>query len=96
MSDTEAEHEAWLRERCPNDAGQDHAWGWINSKDSEGIITGRNIFWLHRCTRGLVLGTINVTKPIHTLVSEDPLHVEPSILCSECGDHGHLREGRWV
>jgi hypothetical protein len=30
-----------------------------------------------------------------TLHSLDPLHVEPSILC-ECGDHGFIRDGRWV
>jgi hypothetical protein len=29
-----------------------------------------------------------------TLVSLDPLHVEPSILCS-CGRHGYVRAGRW-
>lgn len=31
-----------------------------------------------------------------TLHSVDPLHVEPSILCTVCGDHGFIREGRWV
>lgn len=29
------------------------------------------------------------------LVSLDPLHVEPSILCNRCGDHGFIRNGRW-
>lgn len=29
------------------------------------------------------------------LVSRDPLHTEPSILCS-CGDHGWIRDGQWV
>jgi hypothetical protein len=29
-----------------------------------------------------------------TLHSLDPLHVEPSILCS-CGRHGFVRNGRW-
>lgn len=28
------------------------------------------------------------------LVSRDPLHIEPSVLCS-CGDHGFIRNGRW-
>jgi len=84
------EHEAWLKERCPNEVGDDHWWGWV---EVEG---GRNIFWLHRCEGGrLMLGTIDVTKPIHTLVSEDPLHIEPSILCRACGDHGFIRDGRW-
>ena len=30
-----------------------------------------------------------------TVISFDPLHVEPSILC-DCGDHGFIRDGRWV
>ena len=28
------------------------------------------------------------------VVSFDPLHVEPSILC-DCGDHGFIRNGQW-
>lgn len=30
-----------------------------------------------------------------TLVSYEPLHVDPSILCG-CGDHGHIHGGAWV
>jgi hypothetical protein len=33
--------------------------------------------------------------PRWQVVSLDPLHIEPSILCS-CGHHGFIREGRWV
>ena len=94
ISDVE-KHEQWLKERTPNDLGGDHRWGWINSKDADGNLLGRNIFYVHRCKRGLQLGTIDVTKPVHQLVSEDPLHVEPSILCPECGDHGFIRNGAW-
>jgi hypothetical protein len=32
----------------------------------------------------------------HTLVSLDPLHVEPSILWNCCGRHGFIRNGRWA
>lgn len=28
------------------------------------------------------------------VISWDPLHIEPSVLCS-CGDHGFIRNGRW-
>lgn len=31
-----------------------------------------------------------------TLVSLEPLHLEPSLLCRICGDHGWVRDGRWV
>lgn len=30
------------------------------------------------------------------VVSWDPLTIEPSVLCRICGDHGYIREGRWV
>lgn len=29
------------------------------------------------------------------LVSWEPFHIEPSLLCS-CGDHGFIRNGAWV
>lgn len=28
-------------------------------------------------------------------VSEDPLTIDPSILCPDCGTHGFVRAGRW-
>lgn len=36
--------------------------------------------------------------PSHTweLVSLDPLHLEPSLLCRVCGDHGFIRDGKWA
>lgn len=30
------------------------------------------------------------------VVSEDPLTLSPSVLCRVCGDHGFVREGKWV
>lgn len=33
-------------------------------------------------------------RPLWTKVSEEPLTVTPSILCS-CGWHGHITNGRW-
>lgn len=33
----------------------------------------------------------------HKLISEDPLHLEASLLCPQgCGAHGFVREGQWV
>lgn len=32
----------------------------------------------------------------HTLVSRDPLHLEPSLLWSCCGMHGFVRNGQWI
>ncbi len=34
-------------------------------------------------------------RPVWTLVSRDPLHLEPSVAC-HCGDHGFIRDGKWV
>lgn len=36
------------------------------------------------------------TGPNWTLVSLSPLHVEPSIHCLSCGEHGYIRGGRWL
>lgn len=27
--------------------------------------------------------------------SDEPLTLSPSILCRACGDHGHIRNGKW-
>lgn len=32
----------------------------------------------------------------HTLVSREPLHLEPSLLWRCCGTHGFVREGEWI
>lgn len=42
-----------------------------------------------------------ITGPKWQLVSLDPLHIEPSVLCGRndgtggCGHHGFVRNGRW-
>jgi hypothetical protein len=30
------------------------------------------------------------------LVKAEPLTLSPSLLCQICGDHGFIREGKWV
>ena len=32
----------------------------------------------------------------HTLVSREPLHLEPSLLWNCCGLHGFVRDGNWI
>ena len=34
--------------------------------------------------------------PKWKVISKDPLTLEPSILCRKCGNHGFIRNGRWV
>lgn len=31
-----------------------------------------------------------------TVESLDPLTISPSLLCQLCGDHGFIRQGRWI
>lgn len=88
------EHNAWVQRRAPNDLGDGkHRWG----PPMDGY-PATDFMWVHPCQDGrLQFARIDVTSGrFHTLVSRDPLHVEPSILCPVCGDHGFIREGRWV
>lgn len=32
----------------------------------------------------------------HHIRSEDPLTVAGSLICTVCGDHGFIRDGKWV
>lgn len=34
--------------------------------------------------------------PTWDVESWEPLTLSPSLLCRNCGDHGFIREGRWV
>lgn len=34
-------------------------------------------------------------RPTWQLISREPLHIEPSVLCRACNDHGFIRGGRW-
>jgi hypothetical protein len=38
-------------------------------------------------------------RPIWQVISLDPLHIEPSLLCvpgKGCGSHGWIRDGKWI
>jgi len=43
-----------------------------------------------RCAPALMLGQG------HTIVTREPLTIVASILCSDCGLHGFVTDGRWV
>lgn len=54
-----------------------------------------------RCNGGAILFDIpeNDNVPDRAkwqVVSLDPLRLEPSLLCTVCGNHGFIRAGRWV
>lgn len=45
-------------------------------------------------------GESEANRPIWQVLSLDPLHLEPSLLCTPgkggCGSHGFIRDGKWV
>ena len=100
-AEEEYDHEAWVRSRCPNVLDDDHCWGWWREAFGNPEAPD-DVAWAHRCTNhgghtAMVIGRVEVTSgEKHRLVSRDPLHVEPSILCAACGDHGFIRDGKWV
>jgi hypothetical protein len=77
-------------------------WAW-------GTDTGERLLIWHWCTRALWLADPTripehctqqwsaAGVEAHTLVSREPLHLEPSLFWSDCcGMHGFVREGTWV
>lgn len=54
-----------------------------------------------RCAGSMLFNVIEAADygsnaPRWDVVSWDPLTLEPSILCGECGHHGYIRDGAWV
>ncbi|KUN34842.1 hypothetical protein AQJ30_27630 [Streptomyces longwoodensis] len=41
-------------------------------------------------------GWVGAGTSAHTLVSREPLHLEPSLLWQCCGTHGFVRGGEWI
>lgn len=69
-------------------------YGWVGGHANP-------VFW-HWCAPAdpdlTTSGTrwIAANTEAHTLVSRDPLHLEPSLLWSCCGLHGWVRNGQWA
>jgi hypothetical protein len=96
------------------DLGDSH-WYTTLGCDCEGVSGPHGILQPHRKQDGAWCGgavtfaghdpglwTVDgVLKPRPTwqVISLDPLHLEPSLLCDPqrggCGDHGFIRNGRW-
>lgn len=56
----------------------------------DGMFCGSSAFW-----------DVSIYAPGHelpcwTLNSLDPLDISPSLLCLMCGDHGFIRQGKWI
>ena len=53
------------------------------------------------CWSGVHFDTPEVRKVfgddhVWQVVSWEPLTLSPSLLCMQCGDHGFIRDGKWV
>lgn len=54
------------------------------------------IFW-HWCRQAKPKPRwYGMRTPLHEVISTDPWHLEPSLLCDHCGLHGYIRNGRWT
>lgn len=71
-------------------------YGWLEHETNP-------MFW-HWCPTYAALpeektvtgGWIGAGTSAHTLVSREPLHLEPSLLWRCCGLHGFVRDGVWI
>ena len=59
-----------------------------DGRECGGFITITDSAW----AREFAHGTIETWD----LISKEPLTLSPSLLCRACGDHGFIRDGRWV
>ena len=94
-----------IEEREEIDLGDGHRMVFSSHKGEARV--GASIF--HRETEGKCSGNgwvafegrawaKNFDNRIDTwkVESDDPLTLSPSLLCSACGDHGFVRNGKWV
>lgn len=68
-----------------DETGHPSVWHWCSQQNWRDRPFYAGPRWMVAGTRG------------HTLVAHDPIHLEPSLLWSDCcGLHGFLRGGRWT
>ena len=65
------------------------------------IPAGDGFMWHHdgplpSCRSWGWFGEVDGQASGHRIVSHKPLTVEGSLIHPECGDHGFIRDGRWV
>ena len=50
------------------------------------------------CAGGLVTlrNSPGQNRPTWTMFSEEPVTLSPSLLCTQCGAHGFVRDGKWT
>jgi len=51
--------------------------------------------WWHRCPKRAAWRQIGGTTSGHKVTSHDPVTIQGSLLCTDCGAHGFVEDGRW-
>lgn len=77
----------------------DHGLRWHTEQGAEGPTGALFVHRDKRDPQNWCLGGVewrSSTGPNWTLVSMQPFHIEPSVHCLACGDHGFIRDGKWV
>lgn len=87
-----------------------YSWGAIQGVPDEPKTIAHLLIW-HNCDKSIwrtdpkkiqeliddYVGWHPAGVGLHTLVSVDPLHLEPSLLWPDCcGMHGFIRDGAWI
>lgn len=101
MSEIQLPH----NEKFDLDLGDGHVLQWLTFHGAEDRHTGAVVY--HRTTKtetGWCCGAIfwerppgEETRPVWTVQgqADEHLTLSPSLLCS-CGDHGFIRDGKWI
>jgi hypothetical protein len=76
-----------------HDLGSAIAYGWPGPGLTADPVDPNPWFWHWCAQQGRWMAQ---AAPEHTLISREPLHMEPSLLWPCCGTHGFAREGRWI
>ena len=83
------------------DIGSGHLFRWFSGPGPDGGDPVRGGTEWHQdadgdwCVGSLYFQETN-GQPRFRVVLEDPLTIEPSIVCSRCDIHGWIRGGQWV
>jgi hypothetical protein len=86
------------------DLGHDHRYEPVIYKD---VVSGANI--MHKkpdgsdCVGGFIAfknrpwaDQFGDSIEAWDVISEDPITLSPSVLCTQCQDHGFIQNGKWV
>ena len=92
------------------DLGSDHSYSWVRWAPDRDLNPqyadmpddphyGIQVFHKNKAGEecpGFVTFSKLAPPPVWELISVEPLTMSPSLLCRTCGDHGFIRDGKWV